>query len=371
MPSGRTLPCFIPYDPNPRASGYISDRFLSGLRPQDFYFHCMAGREGLIDTAVKTANSGYLQRCLIKQLEALVAHYDYTVRDSDGSIIQFVYGEDSIDTIENKYLNKFKFMDENYLGILTNQNAERITERVNLKKERKRAQKEKKNGIINPTWKYFGSCSEKMETELKQYIQNDCQFLKQDDRIKSINTPVKPKNLESLYSLKFMKSLIHPGENVGTIAAQSVGEPSTQMTLNTFHLAGHGGANVTLGIPRLREVLMTASESIKTPMMTLPLKEGLSDKEIQRFAHRFQKLNMQEVVKKIITETDIKLIDKELYREYEIEIEFESMKRIKKAFSVDFDDLISCFYSKFIPLLMSNALKQAKKGAADPLKDEE
>ncbi len=60
MPNGKTLPSFLPFDPNPRASGYICDRFLSGLRPQEFYFHCMAGREGLIDTAVKTSRSGYL-----------------------------------------------------------------------------------------------------------------------------------------------------------------------------------------------------------------------------------------------------------------------------------------------------------------------
>lgn len=66
MQNGKTLPCFLPYDPNPRASGYVTDRFISGLRPQDFFFHCMAGREGLIDTAVKTSRSGYLQRCLIK-----------------------------------------------------------------------------------------------------------------------------------------------------------------------------------------------------------------------------------------------------------------------------------------------------------------
>jgi hypothetical protein len=57
-----------------------------GLRPQEYYFHCMAGREGLVDTAVKTSRSGYLQRCLVKNLEALKVAYDNTVRDSsDGS----------------------------------------------------------------------------------------------------------------------------------------------------------------------------------------------------------------------------------------------------------------------------------------------
>ena len=70
---------------------------------------------------------------------------------------------------------------------------------------------------------------------------------------------------------KWGQALAAPGEAVGCLAAQSVGEPSTQMTLNTFHLAGHGAANVTLGIPRLREILMTASANLKTPCMTAPL----------------------------------------------------------------------------------------------------
>jgi len=111
MQNGKTLPCYLPYDPNPRSSGYVSDRFISGLRPQDFFFHCMAGREGLIDTAVKTSRSGYLQRCLIKQLESLIVNYDMTVRDNDGSIVQFLYGEDSIDVTNNKFLSQFGFLE--------------------------------------------------------------------------------------------------------------------------------------------------------------------------------------------------------------------------------------------------------------------
>ena len=71
----------------------------------------MAGREGLIDTAVKTSRSGYLQRCLIKQLECLIVNYDMTVRENDGSIVQFMYGEDGIDVLNNKYLDKFEFLE--------------------------------------------------------------------------------------------------------------------------------------------------------------------------------------------------------------------------------------------------------------------
>lgn len=118
MQNGKTLPCFLAFDPNPRSSGYVSDRFISGLRPQDFFFHCMAGREGLIDTAVKTSRSGYLQRCLIKQLESLVVAYDMTVRDSDGSIVQFTYGDDGVDVMNNGFLDKFGFIEKNHSALL-------------------------------------------------------------------------------------------------------------------------------------------------------------------------------------------------------------------------------------------------------------
>jgi hypothetical protein len=78
-------------------------------------------------------------------------------------------------------------------------------------------------------------------------------------------------NFQLLMYVKGQRALAAPGEPVGVLAAQGVGEPSTQMTLNTFHLAGGGGVNVTLGIPRLREIIMTASAAIKTPAMSLPL----------------------------------------------------------------------------------------------------
>jgi DNA-directed RNA polymerase I subunit RPA1 len=148
MQNGKTLPSYLAYDPNPRANGYVSDRFITGLRPQDFFFHCMAGREGLIDTAVKTSRSGYLQRCLIKGLEALVVKYDMTVRDSDNSIVQFMYGEDGIDVMNTKFLDKFKFMENNFRSL--DNKAEMLIEKgvVNekdvSKHKHKTSKKEKK-----------------------------------------------------------------------------------------------------------------------------------------------------------------------------------------------------------------------------------
>ncbi|KAH0559289.1 hypothetical protein GP486_004196 [Trichoglossum hirsutum] len=118
MVSGKTLPCFKPFETSIRAGGYVTDRFLTGVRPQEYFFHCMAGREGLIDTAVKTSRSGYLQRCLIKGMEGLRVEYDNTVRDSDGSMVQFLYGEDGLDVTKQKHLMEFKFIAENIFSFV-------------------------------------------------------------------------------------------------------------------------------------------------------------------------------------------------------------------------------------------------------------
>ena len=116
MTSGRSLPSYLPYDISLKAGGFVTGRFLTGISPQEYYFHCMAGREGLIDTAVKTSRSGYLQRCLVKHLEGITVNYDLTVRDSDGSVIQFLFGEDGISPERSAYLNpgQFKFIRDNF-----------------------------------------------------------------------------------------------------------------------------------------------------------------------------------------------------------------------------------------------------------------
>merc|ERR1712166_1407996 len=113
MVSGKTLPSFPAFDPSARAGGLVLGRFLTGLCPAEYYFHCMAGREGLVDTAVKTSRSGYLQRCLIKHMEGLSVRYDGTVRDSDNSIVQFRYGEDGIDVSKTGFLYNFGFFAQN------------------------------------------------------------------------------------------------------------------------------------------------------------------------------------------------------------------------------------------------------------------
>lgn len=94
---GRTLPHYKRGDLGAEARGFVSSSYKSGLKPLEFFFHAMGGREGLVDTAVRTAQSGYLQRRLINALQDLRVEYDGTVRDDRAAIVQFTYGEDGVD----------------------------------------------------------------------------------------------------------------------------------------------------------------------------------------------------------------------------------------------------------------------------------
>ena len=93
----RTLPHFRTDSLVPGAKGFVANSFYTGLTATEFFFHTMAGREGLVDTAVKTAQTGYMARRLMKALEDLSMHYDKTVRNSEGTVVQFSYGSDGLD----------------------------------------------------------------------------------------------------------------------------------------------------------------------------------------------------------------------------------------------------------------------------------
>ena len=100
MPNGflnRSLPHFEPYSKYAEAKGFVKNSFYTGLTAPEFFFHTMGGREGLVDTAVKTAETGYMQRRLMKSMEDLIVRYDKTVRSGEETIIQFTYGDDGLD----------------------------------------------------------------------------------------------------------------------------------------------------------------------------------------------------------------------------------------------------------------------------------
>ena len=380
MVSGKTLPCFKPFETDARAGGYVKNRFYSGIRPQEYYFHCMAGREGLIDTAVKTANSGYLQRCLTKQLEGATINYDNTVRNSDGTMIQFMYGGDSIDVTKESYLYEFKFFVDNYNSLLQRyspSNVENLDAETAIHYNKKAKKHSKKQGDIphfeddnkydptislyNPA-RYLGSVSDKFEEKLDSFIEQNEKLFVSSKEAKN-NGGLTSKKFKALMQLKYMRSLINPGEAVGIIASQSVGEPSTQMTLNTFHFAGHGAANVTLGIPRLREIVMTASASIKTPQMTLPILDDVDDESADAFCKSITKIKFSEFiddVSVIETTADVNA-GINATRSYQIKIKFFDSTDYQEEYDVTKEELENTVRSQFIYQLESVIAKELRK----------
>ncbi|MFW9900988.1 MAG: DNA-directed RNA polymerase subunit A' [Candidatus Thorarchaeota archaeon] len=101
--SMRTLPHFKVNDLTPKSRGFVSSSYRNGLKPVEFFFHAMGGREGLVDTAVRTSTSGYMQRRLVNALQDMVVENDGTVRNSDKNIIQFRFGDDGIDAMHTDH----------------------------------------------------------------------------------------------------------------------------------------------------------------------------------------------------------------------------------------------------------------------------
>ncbi|KAL5364699.1 hypothetical protein BJX96DRAFT_138163 [Aspergillus floccosus] len=373
MISGKTLPSFRAFDTNPMAGGYVSGRFLTGIKPQEYYFHAMAGREGLIDTAVKTSRSGYLQRCLIKGMEGLRAEYDTSVREaSDGSIIQFLYGEDGLDITKQVQLKRFDFLASNHKSIMSQVNLR--SDFHNLEKEEvanwhkdamKKVRKSGKVDAMDPVLAHYhpggnlGSVSEAFSQALKQFEdENKDGYLK--DKKKGVDGFLSKKAFDTLMNMKYLKSVVDPGEAVGIVASQSIGEPSTQMTLNTFHLAGHSAKNVTLGIPRLREIVMTASANIMTPTMTLVLNEELSKEHSERFAKAISKLSIAEVVDKVQIRERISSGSTKA-KIYDIEVTFFPADEYCAEYAIKVKDVQNTLQNKFIPKLVKLTRAELKK----------
>ncbi|KAI8987844.1 hypothetical protein BDF20DRAFT_814125 [Mycotypha africana] len=380
MVSGRSLPSFRPFDTSARAGGFVTGRFLTGIRPQEYYFHCMAGREGLIDTAVKTSRSGYLQRCLIKHLEGLRVHYDHTVRDSDGSVLQFHYGEDSLDVIKAKHINQFSFSAHNFEALSQKYNPKAALASLETKKGEEYAKKALKKpskydpalSVYNPGT-HLGVVSERFAIAMKEYMD------KNPDKMPFEKGAEVPKNtaryagltkskFKALMNLKYLHSLVEPGEAVGLLAAQGVGEPSTQMTLNTFHFAGYGAANVTLGIPRLREIIMTAARKIKTPTMLLPLRPEINAKKASNFCKAVSRLTLAQLVDNVtVSEKTTSKTAETNYRRsktYSIRLNLFSEKEYKEEYRVTASkvkEVLATAFLKDLEELIRRDIKDTKK----------
>jgi len=341
----RTLPHFTKDDYGPESRGFVENSYLRGLTPQEFFFHAMGGREGLIDTAVKTSETGYIQRRLVKAMEDIMVKYDGTVRNSLGDVIQFLYGEDGMDAvwIETQKLDslkmkktdfdrafRYEFDDENWKptymleepveDLKTIREFRNVFEAEVQKLDADRVQ-------LATEIATTGDSSLPLPVNLKRLIWNAQKTFKVDFRRPSDMHPMEiveaidklqerlrvvpgedllsqeaQKNATLLFNIllrstfaskrvleeyrlsreafewvvgeiesRFLQSLVASGEMIGCVAAQSIGEPATQMTLNTFHYAGVSAKNVTLGVPRLREIINVAKR-IKTPSLSVYLK---------------------------------------------------------------------------------------------------
>jgi DNA-directed RNA polymerase subunit A' len=241
---GRALPHFVKGDPRPRARGFVYNSYQTGLDAIEFFFHAMGGREGLVDTAVRTQQSGYMQRRLINALEHIRLEYDSTVRDSAGDIIQFQYGEDGVDPAKSDHGQAV--------------NVSRLISQIKIGEEK--GKPASADYIKTQLASVEGQLTPILMDQLKQGL------AKVDLRKEGVDKAV------ALTAEQYKKALMEPGEAVGIVAAQSIGEPGTQMTLRTFHYAGVKEQNVTLGLPRLIEIV-DARRIPSTPIMTIYLTE--------------------------------------------------------------------------------------------------
>ncbi|MEM2917070.1 MAG: DNA-directed RNA polymerase subunit A' [Candidatus Bathyarchaeia archaeon] len=273
---GRALPHFMVGDASPKARGFVYSSFQSGLDPIEFFFHAMGGREGLVDTAVRTQQSGYMQRRLINALEHLRIEYDGTVRNSVGDIIQFKYGEDGVDPAKSdhgKAVNVSRLVEQTKILSEGGKPASQkyIKERLNTVKDQ-----------LTPL------LLEELENELSKAQLNQ----KDVDRIVDLTVE------------NYKKALVEPGEAVGIVAAQSLGEPGTQMTLRTFHYAGVREQNVTLGLPRLIEIV-DARRVPSTPIMTIYLtpEYGKSKVKATKIAQNIVLTTLEDITESIYEDT--------------------------------------------------------------------
>jgi DNA-directed RNA polymerase II subunit RPB1 len=287
----RSLPHFSRHDNSAQARGFIQHSYVQGLNPSEFFFHAMAGRVGLIDTACKTAQTGYTERKLMKSLENVHIAYDHTVRNSQGGIIQFKYGDDDLDGAR---LIEVPLQDERT---------------VVWSMEEKMRYSLPEWALIEQEAIYFlegggpyPPCP--MPFDLEQLIRRTLRLFPSStgQHLVSVQEAASwcPRNLSpklqwylrwvgstrkcifeyalTTHALKYLqqevqrlltKARISPSEMVGALAAHSLAEPATQLTLNTFHFTGIGNkTNISLGVPRLLE-LLNCSRHPKQPSMIL------------------------------------------------------------------------------------------------------
>lgn len=335
----RTLPHFPKAAREPPSKGFVGNSFFSGLTPTEFIFHAMSGREGLVDTAVKTAETGYMSRRLMKSLEDLSAQYDNTVRTSSSSIVQFQYGEDLLDPVDMEGKAKPVNFERTYThaqsitwandewGLYPWEIKEHVAElmrterdkipRTTLDKEPLAYNDESDAGVdhLESQRGFLDEVQEFVDkkaaviAQARKYLKLDPlaekpgarsrrkEDLKKRAFVDSI-AKLSKRALDQFVSLcltKYFKAQTEPGHAVGAVGAQSIGEPGTQMTLKTFHFAGVAGMSITQGVPRIKEII-NGSKTISTPVIDCELINKSSDHAARLVKARIEKTYLADVI---------------------------------------------------------------------------
>jgi len=369
----RTLPHFARYDDGVESRGFVQSSFMNGLLPAEFFFHAQAGREGLIDTAVKTSDTGYIQRRLMKTMEDQHVEYDGTVRNVTGSIVQFAYGEDGIDsiavesqvcelgsmTMEDVYRNyAMSPADVNtFMKTEVTQAPDMVEEILadrdmlvrNVFRFRKNDQVLAPVNLKRLVASYANGYATKTDLTPEHVVAGIGAFVTEFPTNKLFHALLRyylaPKKSILVHRLtemlfdelmadirfRYLKAMVHAGEMVGALSAQSIGEPTTQLTLNTFHSAGTAKANATSGVPRIEE-LLSASPNPKRPGNTAYFAGDVSGNDAIAMMKRVQRTTLRHVTKSVrvyydpypITAGTVVEEDRdtlELYRQFSLEHE--------------------------------------------------
>ncbi len=343
----RSLPHFPKMSRQPASKGFVKNSFYSGSLPTEFLFHAISGREGLVDTAVKTAETGYMSRRLMKSLEDLSTQYDDSVRTSGGGIVQFQFGADNLDPVNMEGSAQPVNFDRTWI------HAETITwdslepsllpapmlDMCDDMLKGLRAKNERRDLVTNKVLDYRDQSNagldllegtRKFLDDVYDYVKKRADKLAKARRLAGLDVDESMMDVDSEYideaqllhvervakvskrALrmfvqlcldKFRKAHVEPGHAVGAVGAQSIGEPGTQMTLKTFHFAGVAGMSITQGVPRIKEII-NASVKISTPLITCPLQNTRQIEAARIVKGRIEKTYISDVVDFIEDEWD-------------------------------------------------------------------
>jgi DNA-directed RNA polymerase II subunit RPB1 len=324
--SGRTLPMFPKGALSAAARGFVMNSYLTGMQPHEYFYHMQGGREGLVATAVQTAQTGYIYRSDAKIQETNLVQWDGSVRNAQDYIIEFVAGGDCMDAtrVEKVPIDAMKWTDaqctdervrllrdflrDAVMTPLYKEAGARFLLPVNLPDELRLVAHSHRvasidetddqlvrdfvDALVSEVATYFPSEEAYMALELSMRTE----LMPKRVHALGLNAQMLQTHVRPLVLQRVTGALIAPGEAVGVVSAQSIGEPSTQFTLDAFHQAGLVQRRMTVGVPRLKE-LLHASKTIATPSMVIPyLNKTIGYDQADKLARSLQFLCVDNVL---------------------------------------------------------------------------